>query len=270
MIDLYLNGDDPPGGYLLVRTNAEERWPILDTHFSGSRDGDFTYVFRVLDKQSRLRYFAVLGVGYGTGGLRFRAFEGYLIIPSEAGAINRRPPIYPVDFGYHWPDPPRFISRLESLRQESGALDRELQRLRGLRSRLKELQQQRETLAASEVPAEQEAKRQEDLSSLDAQMDQADREREALTTEMASRLERIYRTRAEMAEDWTAFREANPYRWMTPAERVAMFQQLEGSGALRAGWREAHAAVEGESKPPLRSAKQAMEQALLRELESRP
>jgi hypothetical protein len=131
-------------------------------------------------------------------------------------------------------------------------------------------QQRRETLAASAVPAEQEAKRQQDLAALAQQIALGERDREALLSEMAARIERIYVTRKEMADDWAAFRESNPYRWMIPPERLAAFDQLQSVSALRAGWREAHAALDGESKAPLRAAKQAMEQALLRELELRP
>jgi hypothetical protein len=271
-IELYLDGNDQPSGYLMVQagSGAAERWPILDLQRTGARDENFSYLFRIVDKQGRLRYLSLLGLHYGSGELRFRAFEGYLIIPGESGEVNKRPPVYPIDFGYHWPEPPQFIVRLASVKQESGLLDKQLAKLKDLRAMIAATQQRRETLAASAVPAEQEAKRQQDLAALAQQIALGERDREALLSEMAARIERIYVTRKEMADDWAAFRESNPYRWMIPPERLAAFDQLQSVSALRAGWREAHAALDGESKAPLRAAKQAMEQALLRELELRP
>jgi hypothetical protein len=271
-VELFLDGNDPPGGYLSVQAGSgvPERWPILDVQRTGLPDQDFFYIFRVLDKQSRLRYFSLLGLYYGAGALRFRAFEGYLIVPGEGGEVDKRPPVYPVDFGYHWPEPARFLVRLDSLKQESEVLDKQLTKLKALRALITSTQQHRETLATSSVPADQEAKRQQDGAALVAQVTQAEREREALTTDMTARIVRIYLTRKDLAEDWAAFRESNPYRWMTPRERGAAFDRLQPASALRAGWREAHAALDGESIAPLRSAQQAMEQALLRELELRP
>ena len=271
-VELYADGNDPPGGYLLVQggANQPERWPILDVQRAGTRTENFSYIFRILDKQSRLRYLTLLGLYYGTGELRFRAFEGYLIFPGEGGVVNARPPIYPIDFGYHWPVPPRFLARLGSLKQDSEALNAQVLRLRELRSRIQDTHHQRETLAATNVPAEQESKRQQDAAALVEKIAQAERDRDALIADMLPRLERIYLTRREMAQDWAEFHESNPYRWMTPAERLAAFDQLQTAGNLRGGWREAHAAVEGESKSALRSARQGMEQSLLHELELRP
>jgi hypothetical protein len=271
-VELYLDGNDPPAGYLMIQagSNPPDCWPILDVQRAGAGNENFSYMFRVLDKQSRLRYLSLLGLYHGTGELRFRSFEGYLIIPGEAGSVNTRPPVYAIDFGYHWPVPPRFLARLDSLKQESEALDTQLVRLREVRSRSQDLYRQRETLAAAAVPPEQEAKRQQDLAVLGEQIAQAGRERETLSGDMAARVERIYGTRREMAQDWAAFHESNPYRWMTPAERLAAFDQIQPAGTLRAGWREAYAAIEGDSKPALRSARQAMEQSLPHELELRP
>ena len=271
-VELYLDGNDPPGGYLMVQAGSSppERWPILDVQRAGARNEDFSYTFRILDKQSRLRYLSLLGLYYGTGEFRFRSFEGYLIVPGEGGMVNLRPPVYPIDFGYHWPVPPRFLARLDFLKLESEALNAELVRLHDHRARIQDTQQQLQALTATAVPVEQEAKRKQDVAALGEQIAQAERDRNALTGEMETRVERIYMNRREMAQDWAAFHESNPYRWMTPPERLAAFDRLQTAGTLRAGWREAHAAIEGESKPALRSARQAMEHALLRELELRP
>jgi hypothetical protein len=270
-VELSLDERDPPGGYLSVRAGGmPERWPILSSSGTGSRGGDFAYLFRITDPENRLRYLALLGVRYGTGALRFRSFEGYLIFPGKGGTLADRPPLYPIDFGYHWPLPPRHEARLDMLRQESEALAGRLEELTRLKARAAEAGQVEEALRASPVPPAQEPRRQAELLALTGRRTEAEQAHAQLAEAVAAALERLYRLRGEIAGDWEAFRASNPYLWMSEAERRKSFAGLEQAAAWRATWRQGFEAVRGAERPALLAAREAMERALLRELERKP
>lgn len=291
--EVFLDDGEPPRGHLLMQSEGRppETAAIVTAAGTGRRDGDFSYMFRVADPGNRLLYFALTGVGYGTGALRFRAFEGYLIYPGQGGTLAARPPLYAVDFGYHWPLPPRHEVRLESLRRDSRRLDEQQAELKLLQEQAQELARREDALRASAVPAHQEARRQTDLAELAARRKDAAQSRRVLAAAMAATLEGLYRLRVEIAEEWGAFRESNPYRWMSEKERHGSAAAIEGANALRAAWRKTHEAIvleaitqeptppssgsgggeQGDSAlPSLAAAREAMERALLRELENKP
>ncbi|MEE8554229.1 MAG: hypothetical protein V3T00_00115, partial [bacterium] len=82
----------------------------------------------------------------------------------------------------------------------------------------------------------------------------------------------LYRLRSEIAADWETFREKNPYRWMAPGQRRASFALLAGTRSLEQRWRVD--AIEGglpdALREALRNAREAMEAAVLREVELEP
>lgn len=273
-VDLYLDSQDPPGGYLLVGSGARpaERWPILSVHRAGDSAGDFTYTFRVADGESRIRYLTLLGLHYGSGGLRFRAFEGYLIFLGKGETLGGRPPIHVIDFGYRWPVPPRHEAKVARLRQDSDTANALRAQHDAGAEALARDRQARDTLRSSDVPAARERDRRRDLAAMDTRLIAAAARQEVLSRDLAEALLGLYRLRSEIAADWETFREKNPYRWMAPGQRRASFALLAGTRSLEQRWRVD--AIEGglpdALREALRSAREAMEAALLREVELEP
>lgn len=244
-------------GHLLVRGGAplDGEWKIITADRLGDRDGAFTYTFRLAAPDHRLYYLSVISVKYGVGSLRFRSFEGYLIFPGKDGTLSARPLLYAIDFGYHWPVPPLHESRLASLEADSARLT---EQAANLARRI-------DTLRASDVPADQRARRRDDLAEWDARRLEAIRARKPLADNMAAALEKIYRLRADIAGDWLAFRRSNPYRWLADEARQRTAARLNAAETMTERWRTAFDAVGGAERPSLREARAALERALLAE-----
>ena len=271
-VDLYLDSREPPGGYLLVGSGAQpgERWPILSAHRAGDPGGDFTYTLRVADRERRIRYLTLLGLHYGSGGLRFRAFEGYLIFPGKGETLGGRPPIHVIDFGYRWPVPPRHEAKVARLQRDSDAANALRAQHEAGAGALERDRRARDALRSSAVPAEREGDRQRDLAAMETRLIGAAARQVELSRDLAEALLVLYRLRSEIAADWETFRENNPYRWMAPEQRRASFALLAGTRSLEQRWRAAYDAIEGDRRKALRSAREAMEAALLREIELEP
>ena len=153
---LYLNDQPVPEGYLHLRPDGgpAQRWPILSAVLDGRLDADFTYTFRLADPQNRLRFLTVLGLGYGVDKLRFRAFEGYLIFPGAGGTVSRQEPMYAIDFGYRWPEPPRHVRMAQRLATLTASLEEGGRSLSAAREARADAEKVQKTLQAASVPAD--------------------------------------------------------------------------------------------------------------------
>ena len=109
-----------------------------------------------------------------------------------------------------------------------------------------------------------------DLAAMETRLIGAAARQVELSRDLAEALLVLYRLRSEIAADWETFRENNPYRWMAPEQRRASFALLAGTRSLEQRWRAAYDAIEGDRRKALRSAREAMEAALLREIELEP
>ena len=270
-VELWLDERDPPGGYLLVSdAQGNARWPILDAYATGRREAAFAVTFRLSDPAARLRYLALLGVPYEAGGQRFRSFEGYLIHPAPGGAVSAQGAIYPIDFGYRQPEPPEPVVRARALEPALAALRAQLSEWQALGVRVAELQDAARRLREAQVPAEQAARQRQDLADFAARVATGEVERKRAAAALRERLLAAYAGRAGLADAWNAFTESNAYRWRTAPERRAVYQPLQALRSAYPALEQAYEALGGAGDAALKSARAAMEQALLREQEQAP
>lgn len=265
-VTLSLNDQPAPEGYLDLRPDGgpTQRWPILSAVLDGRLDADFAYTFRLADPENRLRYLTVLGLGYGVENMRFRAFEGYLLYPGAGGTISRQEPMYAIDFGYRWPEPPRHVRMAERLATLTASLEGRGGRLASARAARAHAAKAQKALQAATVPADQESARQSDLRDLARRTGvlQADVVRQA--AELAADLERIYRLRSERVDEWARHRLSNAYRWQRHLARGRDIEPVDFT-AQQEVWSRVFGAVNGSGRDSLNQARDEMEAALLRE-----
>ena len=274
-VTLYLNDQPVPQGYLHLRPDGgpAQRWPILSAVLDGRLDADFTYTFRLADPQNRLRFLTVLGLGYGIDNLRFRAFEGYLIFPGAGGTVSRQEPMYAIDFGYRWPEPPRHVRMAQRLATLTASLEEGGRSLSAAREARADAENAQKVLQAASVPADQETARQNDLRELARQAGLRQIDVARLKAELAADLERIYRLRSERVDEWARYRLSNAYRWQRHLARGREIEPVDFTArvdftAQQEVWSRVFGAVNGSERETLNRAREAMEAALLREFAS--
>ena len=271
-VEVFLDEDDPPGGYLLIddgRT-AGERWLLLSGYRIGRREDAFRYVFRVSDPARRLAYLTLLGVRYRIGARDFRSFEGYLVRPAPDGALSARGAIYPIDFGYRHPDPPEAVVAARALAGRIAALEALAGRWEALARRLAGQEAAAARLREVSVPAEQADRQRADLARFAGEIAGLRAERDGAGNALRTSLAAVYRERTALADAWLAFADGNDHRWRTPAERRAAYLPLRTLRATLPRLRQIHASLAGDEDASLRRAREAMGEALLREQERVP
>jgi hypothetical protein len=270
-VELYLDERDPPGGYMSVMdARGTARWPILDAYTRGTREGAFADTFRVLEPPGRLRYLALLGVPYESGGQRFRSFEGYLVHPAPGGEVSAQGAIYPIDFGYRLPDPPEPVRLAKALAERIADLRTRFGDWPGLVQRVTDLQDATRRLRETPVPAGQAPRQRQDLEDFGRRTAVAEAERNKAAAALRERLLEAYQARGAVSAAWLSFVDSNDFRWDAAGARSAAYQPLAD---LRAGYsllEQVYGALHGDEDAALKAARAAMERALLREQELAP
>ncbi len=270
-LELYLDERSPPGGYLLVTdARGSARWTILDAVQRGNHADAFADTFRLIDPGARLRYLALLGVPYEGGGQHFRSLEGYLIHPLAGGAVSAEGAIYPLDFGYRQAEPPPPVQTAQALAERLAALRTASGQWEALRAHAAELREAARRLREAAVPPQQAERQRADLADYERRSAAAQAEQEQAAAQLRERLLAAYRDRAALAEAWIAFTHDNAYLWRTRAERRAVYAPLAALRTANPSLEQAYAALHGEADADLGAARQALEQALLREQEHAP
>ena len=261
-----------PGGHLEVTPAGDpaERWPLGEAHRLGDRAGTFLHVYRTHDRANRLRWLVLLGSLYEADGARFRAFEGYLVVPGPGGALGPEAPRYAVDFGYRWPEPPPAVTRAEALAERLAGLARLLGAWREAGADLAAAEKTLGALRTAQVPPEQEARRRRDLAEWQGRLADLRRRRADLAGQLADGLRTALAERRRVAEGWVALTDTNPYRWRTPAERRALYAPLAALDGAGDVLERVFAALPPGAQAGLAAARDALADALLREAEARP
>ncbi|MBI4083955.1 MAG: hypothetical protein HY423_15235 [Candidatus Lambdaproteobacteria bacterium] len=289
-LEVYLDEGQPPGGYLAItparvgqgggqpgalQVGGIERWPILAAQQAGSAaaasvaDEDVALLLRVTDPENRLRHLYVLSLGYGEGSARYRALEGYLFVPAAGGALAGAA-VYPVDFGYRWPEPPAVARQAAELALKLGALRTLAGRRAEALARAAEAGRLAGGLRKADVPPGQQAKRQADLREIEARARAATDQAGAMGQDLRALLLEIHRGRAALAEEWIAFTATNPYRWRGAAGREALYRPLAALAPDEAFAGQVFATLGGAGDAALAEAQRRMAQALEREAQRRP
>lgn len=275
-VEVHLDERDPPGGYLQVtqgQGGAPVRWPVLDSYREGPADGAFALTLRVVDGRSRLRYLVVLGVPFHTEGASYRALEGYLLTPSgplgvKPAAGGRVPmAVYPLDFGYRNPHPPRTDREAAAWAAEVATLRTRYKAWRERQADLAALTDAADKLRQTDVPEAQRDQQRRDLASYAARADALRVKLAEDAAALRAELQSAYRGRVALAAAWERFTRTNAYRWLDTAGRKAAHAPLEALRPLYAELTQIHARLReaGADTPDLREAATAMEQALLAE-----
>lgn len=265
-MDVYLDDRTPPGGYLGVTdARGHARWHILDSVQNGQRSGAFAITLRLSDDRAHLRYLVLLGVPFQTGDQHYRSLEGYLIQPGADGTLFTSGPVYAVDFGYGHPEPPPPVVAARALGKRLQLLGAATARLQADAAALAKLQGEAHKLASTPVPADQTARQRKDVARYDRRVAAAGRDvtqdRDALRQALlAYESERVQLTKA-----WIAYTADNDYRWHDAAGKRADYAPLQALGQHASVLDSAYRLLHGNDDPALRSAREALHQALERE-----
>lgn len=271
-VEVFLDDGTPPGGYLRVTgpKGTPARWNLLSGHMTGAREGDFTAVFRVADPQRQLRYLVLLGLEYESDRLTYRSLEGYLIHPAGDGSLSQQGPVYPIDFGYRHPEPPLPVAGAEALKQQIATLNSLYARWLSDAREKGALESKAATLRASKVPPDQATQLKADLAEYGRRIDALAEGARTQLARLRSGLLKVYRDREALTRHWEAFLETNAYRWRTPEARRKAYLPIRALRGSHADLERLFAAVEGESDPAMKEARDLMEQAVLKENEIAP
>lgn len=224
-VTLYLDKKTYANGYLEVTpaTGATERWSVVafDQQGTPRKRFDFTYVLAT--PAGQLRYLALIGGPYKQDGADYLGYEGTLIEPGAGNDLERWTRAYKLDFGFHFPVVPEHQRKVEQAVSIFRDLQRDMDALESLRERIAAAEGELATLRNSEVPADQAARREQQIAEDEKRLETLRSERDARVKSTEERFVSYYQLRLAISNEFAAFTRSNHYTWLDTAGKQAFY-----------------------------------------------
>lgn len=224
---LYLDKQAYASGYLEVTPagGAAERWSVVafDQQGAPRKRFDFTYVLAT--PASQLRYLVLIGGPYQQDGEDYLGYEGTLIEPGPGNDLEHWARAYKLDFGFRFATVPAHQRKVEQAVSAFRELQRDMDRLERLRERIAATEGNLATLRNSEVPADQAARREQQLADADKRLEALRSERDTLVDATEARFVSYYELRLAISNEFAAFTQSNRYSWLDRAGRQEFYDK---------------------------------------------
>lgn len=202
---LYLEKQNHADGYAMITLpgSGKQTWPIVAYDLLGKSDGDFDFLYQLVDPEGRLRYLVVIGGRYTEKKKAYIGFEGTLIYPGKNQSLDNWESAYKINFGYKFAEPPTFQSQVKQADDLFSGVGKNLERLDKYQKDIDFTRNRRDDSDGKEKNG----------GALKDSLESLQNQRKALMENMEDDLLQYFKLRERISNGYAAFVGTNQYRW---------------------------------------------------------